>query len=201
MTLLNDIPKDVKGLIFDFDGTICDTMPVHYVAWRNAVAPFGIDFTPQLFESLAGIPVYETIETLNERFGTNMDSKKVGDAKEAEYAKSMHLVRPIDAVVGVIKHFHGKLPMAVGTGGWRSLTEELLGMQNLLHFFDAVVTSEDVEKHKPHPETFLRCAAFIDIKPEDCLVFEDGILGTQAAEACNMKWIDVRNYYEVTIGK
>ncbi|MFV0522267.1 MAG: HAD family hydrolase [Mangrovibacterium sp.] len=199
--LLNDIPKGIKGFIFDFDGTLCDTMPIHYIAWKNAVSPYGINFTTELFDTLAGIPVYETIEELNLRFGTRMDAKSVGDKKEAEYAKSMHMVCPIEPVLDVVKHFHGNIPMTVGTGGWRSLTESVLKQCNMMSYFDAIVTSEDVKKHKPHPETFLKCAEIMQIAPKDCLVFEDGILGMQAAEACGMKWIDVRNYYEVTIGK
>lgn len=199
--LLNDIPEGIKGFIFDFDGTLCDTMPTHYIAWKNAVAPFGIDFTTELFDSLAGIPVYQTIEELNRRFGTNMNAKEVGDKKEHEYAQSMHLVKPIDAVCDVVKHFHGKIPMTVGTGGWRSLTENVLQNTKLINYFDGIVASEDVSKHKPHPETFLKCAEIMQLDPKDCLVFEDGILGMQAADACGMKWIDVRNYYEVTIGK
>ncbi|MFV0365432.1 MAG: HAD family hydrolase [Mangrovibacterium sp.] len=199
--LINDLPNGIKGLIFDFDGTLFDTMPTHFIAWRNAVSPYGIDFTTELFDSLAGIPVYGTIEELNRRFGTTMNPVEVGDKKEAEYAKSMHLVKPIDAVLDVVKAFHGKLPMAVGTGGWRSLTEGVLKLHQLDTFFEGIVTSEDVTKHKPHPETFLKCAEIMGISPKDCLVFEDGILGIQAADACGMKWIDVRNYYEVTIGK
>ncbi len=199
--LINDIPKDIKGLIFDFDGTICDTMPSHFIAWRNAVKPYGIDFTTELFDQLAGIPVYQTIETLNKRFGTKMNPIEVGNSKEAEYEKTMHLVEPITPVVEVIKYFHNKLPMSVGTGGWRSLTERLLDMRDLLKYFDTIVTSEDVEKHKPHPETFLKCAELMKVEPKDCLVFEDGILGINAAKTCGMQWIDVRNYYKVTIGK
>ncbi|MFV0553570.1 MAG: HAD family hydrolase [Mangrovibacterium sp.] len=199
--LLNDIPQGIKGLIFDFDGTLCDTMPTHFMAWRNAVAPYGIDFTTELFDQLAGIPVYGTIEELNRRFGTTMNPIELGNKKEEEYAQSMQLIKPIEPVLDVVKAFHGKLPMTVGTGGWRSLTEGILKILKLDHYFDAIITSEDVAKHKPHPETFLMCAEKMQVAPKDCLVFEDGILGIQAAEACGMKWIDVRNYYEVTIGK
>ncbi|MFV0290302.1 MAG: HAD family hydrolase [Mangrovibacterium sp.] len=199
--LLHDIPKGIKGLIFDFDGTLCDTMPTHYIAWKNAVAPYGIDFTTALFDQLAGIPVYGTIEELNRRFGTQMNPQLVGDKKEAEYAKSMHLVKPIEAVVEVVKAFHKKIPMTVGTGGWRSLTESVLKNTDLMKYFDGIVTSEDVLQHKPHPETFIKCAEIMQVLPKDCLVFEDGVLGMQAAEACGMRWIDVRDYYEVTIGK
>lgn len=201
MMLLNDIPSDIKGFIFDFDGTLCDTMPRHYVAWRDAVAPYGIDFTTELFDQLAGIPVYGTIEELNRRFGTNMNPKSVGDKKEEAYAKNMHLVKPIDAVCDVVKAFHGKIPMTVGTGGWRSLTESVLRSTQMMPFFDGIVCSEDVKLHKPHPETFLKCAEIMQLAPQDCLVFEDGLLGMQAADACGMRWIDVRKYYTVTIGK
>lgn len=196
-----DISPNAKGLIFDLDGTLADTMPIHYIAWKNAAARYGIDFTPELFATLAGIPVYPTVEKLNELFGMNIDPREMGDLKEAEFENNMHLTPEIKIVTDLVRKYHGKIPMAIGTGGSRRLSMKTLGIIGLQDYIDIMVTSEDVENFKPHPETFLKCAELMGIEQRFCEVFEDGILGMQAARTAGMMVVDVTAYYEVTIGK
>jgi beta-phosphoglucomutase family hydrolase len=195
------INPNAKGLIFDLDGTLADTMPIHFMAWRNAAAKFGIDFTPDLFKQLAGIPLYPTVEKLNQMFGKTIDPKEMGDLKEAEFEKNMHLTPEIRVVTDLVRKFHGKVPMAVGTGGSRRLSLKSLDIIGLSGYFDVLVTSADVTNFKPHPETFLKCAVQMGVAPEDCEVFEDGLLGIQAARTAGMMVVDVTEYYNVTIGQ
>ena len=193
-------PK-AKALIFDLDGTLANTMPIHYIAWRNAAARYGIDFTTEVFLQLAGIPLYPTVEKLNEIFGKNIDPREMGDIKEEEFEMNMHLTPEIKPVTELVRQWHGKLPMAVGTGGSRRLSLKTLEIIGLNGYFDILVTSEDVSEFKPHPMTFLRCAELMGVDPADCEVFEDGVLGFQAAKSAGMMVTDVTKYYEVTIGK
>ncbi len=201
MVEILEINPKAKGLIFDLDGTLADTMPIHFVAWRNAAARYGIDFTPELFATLAGIPLYPTIQKLNEMFGTNIDPVEMGEIKEAEFEQNMHRTPEIKVVTDLVRKYHGKLPMAVGTGGCRDLASKTLDIIGMKEYFDILVASEDVSNFKPHPETFLKCAGLMGVKPEDCEVFEDGMLGIQAARSAGMMVVDVTKYYEVTIGK
>jgi beta-phosphoglucomutase family hydrolase len=202
MTKTNlDINPKAKGLIFDLDGTLADTMPIHYIAWKNAAAKYGIDFTTEIFAKLAGIPLYPTVEKINQIFGTAIDPKEMGDLKEEEFENNMHLTPEIKVVTDLVRKYHGKIPMAVGTGGSRRLSLKSLGIIGLEGYFDILVTSEDVSHFKPHPETFVKCAELMGVAPEDCEVFEDGILGMQAARTAGMMVVDVTEYYEVTIGK
>jgi beta-phosphoglucomutase family hydrolase len=193
-------PK-AKALIFDLDGTLANTMPIHYIAWKNAAAKYGIDFTIEVFMQLAGIPLYPTVEKLNEMFGKNIDPREMGDIKEEEFEANMHLTPEIKPVTDLVRQWHGKLPMAVGTGGSRRLSLKTLEIIGLKGYFDILVTSEDVSEFKPHPMTFLRCAELMGVEPADCEVFEDGMLGFQAARTAGMMVTDVTQYYEVTIGK
>lgn len=195
------INPNAKALIFDLDGTLADTMPIHYLAWKNAAANFGIDFTVELFKQLAGIPLYPTVEKLNQIFAKTIDPKEMGDIKEAEFENNMHLTPEIKIVTDLVREYHGKIPMAVGTGGSRRLSLKTLEIIGLKGYFDILVTSEDVANFKPHPETFLKCAEMMGVAPSDCEVFEDGILGLQAAKAAGMMVVDVTEYYEITIGK
>jgi len=196
-----DINPKAKGLIFDLDGTIVDSMPIHFIAWKNAAARYGIDFTPELFSQLAGIPLYPTVERLNSLFGKNIDPKEMGDAKENEYEANMHLAVPIEPVVAIIKKYHGKLPMSIGTGSMQRLARKALDIVGLNDYFQIVVSSDDVINPKPHPETFLRCAEQMGVEPEYCQVFEDGIPGLQAAHDAGMMVTDVKKFYKVSIGK
>jgi beta-phosphoglucomutase family hydrolase len=193
-------PK-AKALIFDLDGTLADTMPIHYIAWKNAASRYGIDFSTELFSQLAGIPLYPTVEKLNELFGKNIDPKEMGNMKELEFENNMYLTPEIKVVTDLVRKWHGKLPMAVGTGGSRRLSLKTLGIIGMKDYFDILVTSEDVSHFKPHPETFVKCAELMGVSAVDCEVFEDGILGIQAARTAGMMVVDVTQYYEVTIGK
>lgn len=195
------INPNAKGLIFDLDGTLADTMPIHYIAWKNAAANYGIDFTTDLFSQLAGIPLYPTVEKLNQIFGKTIDPKEMGDLKEEEFENNMHLTPEIKVVTDLVRKYHGKIPMAVGTGGSRRLSLKSLDIIGLSGYFDILVTSEDVSNFKPHPETFLKCAELMGVAPVDCEVFEDGVLGIQAARTAGMMVVDVTEYYNVTIGQ
>jgi beta-phosphoglucomutase family hydrolase len=196
-----EVNPKAKALIFDLDGTLADTMPVHFWAYKNILADYGIDFTPELFGTLAGVPAVGTIQKLNEQFGTQMDPEKIGHFKEAEYEKIMHKMKPVEPVVELVKKYHGKLPMAVGTGGYKRLAWKSLEILGLDSYFNILVSSEDVMHPKPHPETFLKCAELLGVEPEYCQVFEDGDLGIQAASAAGMMSTLVTDFYEVTIGK
>lgn len=191
----------IKGLIFDLDGTIADTMPAHFIAWRDTCKKHGIDFTIDLFGQLAGIPLYGTVQKLNEMFNKQLDPVEVGEEKEDLFRAVIHKTKVVEPVADIIKEYYGKLPMSVGTGGQRSIAEQTLRVVGMDKYFDILVTSDDISNPKPHPETFLKCAEQMGVAPEDCQVFEDGVLGINAARDAGMKVTDVTQYYEVTIGQ
>jgi len=193
-------PK-AKALIFDLDGTLADTMPVHFLAYKHILVNYGIDFTPELFAKLAGIPAVGTIEKLNEWFGTNMNAEEVGHFKESEYEKIMHKMKPVVPVVELAKKYHGKLPMAIGTGGYKRLAWKTMDILGLDKYFGILVSTEDVGRPKPFPDTFLKCAELMGVEPVVCEVFEDAQLGIQAAKAAGMMSTLVTDYYDVTIGE
>lgn len=196
-----EVNPKAKALIFDLDGTLADTMPVHFWAYKNILSEYGIDFTSELFISLAGIPAVATIKKLNDLFGTKMNPEEVGHLKEAEYEKIMHKMKPIDAVVELAKQYHGKLPMSIGTGGYYRLAWKTVDLLNLRQYFDILVSADDITQGKPHPETFLKCAEKMGVAPEFCQVFEDGEPGMQAARAAGMMATLVTDCYDVSIGE
>lgn len=192
-----EIPKHVKGLIFDLDGTIANTMQHHFESWRKAVFPYGIDFNAELFMSLTGKPRTATILKLNELFGINMNPAEVGAVKAAHFKTLVDATKEISVVADVVRNYHNILPMSIGTGSTKNGAKKTLEVIKMQQYFDIVVTSNDIKNPKPHPETFLKCASLMGVNPKECMVFEDGILGMQAAEIAGMHVVDVNDYFKM----
>ena len=192
---MNDpVGPDVQGLIFDCDGTIADTMPLHYEAWVEALGEHGVEFPEALFYEMAGIPTARIIEILNERHGHAMPVQQTADYKEELYLKLIPRVRPVEPVVRLIERYAGRLPMAVATGGTRAICSKTLAALDVLRHFRHVVTADDVEHGKPAPDIFLEAARRLGVPPERCAAFEDADLGVQAARSAGMRVIDVREW-------
>jgi beta-phosphoglucomutase family hydrolase len=187
-----EIPPHIKGLVFDCDGTIADTMPAHYRAWVEALGEHGVEFPEALFYEMGGIPTAKIVEILNERHGHNMPVMETALYKEKLFERTIAEVLPVQPVVNVIREYHGKLPMAVATGGFRHVCQKILSTLGLLDRFCAIVAAEDVTHGKPAPDVFLEAARRINVDPKLCMAFEDANLGVESATAAGMLVVDVR---------
>jgi beta-phosphoglucomutase family hydrolase len=186
------IPPGITGLVFDLDGTIADTMPLHYEAWVAALGEHGVEFPEAIFYEFAGMPTPKIIETLNQRHGHTMPVHETADRKEKLFEVMIPKVTFIHPVMDIIRAYTGKLPMAVATGGTRAIAGRTLQSLGIAALFKALVTADDVEHGKPAPDIFLESARRIGVSPECCMAFEDGDLGIQSAAAAGMQVIDVR---------
>src|SRR3954465_5221997 len=196
MLPLLEIPPHVRGLVFDCDGTIADTMPLHYQAWVEALSGHQAEFPEALFYEMAGIPTVRIIEILNERHGYAIPVQEAADHKESLYVQLVDRVEPIEPVVRLVKAYAGRLPMAVATGGTRAICSKTLKSLHLLEHFQAIVTADDVARGKPAPDIFLEAARRLGVPPESCYAFEDGDLGIQSARDAGMTVIDIRPLYQ-----
>lgn len=183
---------DAAALIFDLDGTLADTMPLHYQAWRDAVAACGHHYPEEVFYELAGMPCTAILPKVNARFGWNLDEVAVAADKERRFLELIGRIRPIEPVMSIVRAQRGRMPMAIGTGGLRRVVELTIRALGLEGVFAATVAAEDVARHKPEPDTFLRCAELLGVEPGRCQVFEDGELGLVAAARAGMIVTDVR---------
>lgn len=186
------IPPHIRGLIFDCDGTIADTMPAHYKAWLEALGEHGVEFPEALFYEMGGVPAARIVEILNERHGHHMPVMETAMYKESLFERYIPQVMPIEPVVKVIKEYDGKLPMAVASGGMRHIVEKTLTVLGLTDRFTAIVTAEDVKHGKPAPDIFLEAARRLGVEPKFCLAFEDANMGVQSARGAGMDVVDVR---------
>jgi len=190
------VPDHIKGLIFDMDGTLVNSIPVHYNAWIEACSKYKASFSYDYFVSLTGQPVLELSKGIITKFGLKVSAAQLVDEKEQLVEKNLNKVELIQPVMRVIRAHDGKLPMAVGTGASKKMATRLLSETGIIHQFQTIVTSDDVDRYKPHPDTFLKAAQEINVLPQDCLVFEDGQLGIEAALAAGMTVVDVKPFYE-----
>ena len=181
-----------EGLIFDCDGTVVDTMPIHYAAWCSTTAKHGLEFPEDRFYALGGVSPFEVLRMLSEEQGVEIDAEAVTFQKEARYMELIADAEETPEVMQIVREQQGKLPMAIASGGTHETVEGILQHCGIRHYFDAIVTSQDVENPKPAPDTFLEAARRIKVAPEKCRAYEDADMGIKAIIAAGMEPVDVR---------
>lgn len=186
-------PK-AQGLIFDFDGTLGDTMPTHLKAWQAIADRFKFEMPESLLYQLAGMSTENIVKYLNRNFGCHLDIASVCKAKNEAYLYLTKKIVPIEPVLRVVKAYYGKLPMAIGTGEYRDIALVNIKAADVERYFEIIVTTDDVKKGKPDPEIFLKCAELMKVPPEYCQVFEDAPPGLEAAAKAGMIMTDVRPF-------
>jgi HAD superfamily hydrolase (TIGR01509 family) len=184
--------REFGAYIFDCDGTLADTMPLHYRAWTRIVAELGGSFPKELFYQWGGKPTAQILSLLRDEHGLKVgDLQSAAERKEEYFLEMIDEVRPIEAVLQIVRRWHGIKPMAVASGGFRRQIERTLDALGILSLFDTVVCVEDYARAKPFPDPFLEAARRLNVLPAECLVFEDSPLGVQAAEAAGMQYVFV----------
>ena len=181
-----------RGLIFDCDGTLVDSMPLHWRAWDTVCKRHGIEFSEKRHYAMGGIPSRKILAMLKEEQGLDFDPDEVSREKEVAYLPLMLEVELIEPVVAIAREHRGRIPMAVATGGRTQFIRPLLERLDIADWFSALVTSDDVANPKPAPDTYLKAAALLGVPAEECRAFEDTDLGMDSIRAAGMEAVDVR---------
>ncbi len=189
-------PGPFRAYLFDCDGTIADSMPLHYIAWSKALGEYGCTFDEELFYSWGGKPAVEIIADLGKMQGINMPPEALAEHKENLYFALLPQLQPIPEVVEIINAEHGRIPFAVVSGGRRNSVTNSLTTLGLLDKFETIVGAEDYKNSKPAPDAYLLAAARLGVAPKDCLVFEDTDMGIQAATAAGMASVKIASPLE-----
>lgn len=184
---------DFAGYIFDCDGTLIDSMPVHYRAWDAALRVKGLSepLSQDLFYSLGGVPTKKVAEILGAHYKLNIDPEEVFHIKEKIFVEMLPEVQLIPAVVDFARRVAAKHPVSVASGGPRDVVKRSLELAGIADLFKVVVTADDVVHGKPAPDMFLLAAKLMGVAPAKCLVFEDAVPGIQAAVAAGMQYVHV----------
>lgn len=189
------LDPNAKALIFDLDGTLIDSLELNWKAMDTALREFNIIIERQEFINLTGRSIEEITDILVLRHG-HPDADRATIVQRKRDIANSHAddVAEHTPIANIARQCHGKIPMAVGTGADANRARLMLQSTNLLHLFDHIVAADDVINHKPHPDTFLRCAQLMGVPPAQCQVFEDGDPGLEAARRAGMIATDVRPF-------
>jgi HAD superfamily hydrolase (TIGR01509 family) len=180
------------GLIFDCDGTIANTLPIHYLSWQAALYPYGATLAADWYHERTGLTALEFIQAFNQAFGYTIDEQVLDAARQQQFIDLIDQVQEVTAVAEIARANYGKVPMAVASNGQQQIVEATMEAIQLRPLFETIVTLQDVKAGKPAPDLFLLAAERMGVAPEHCIVYEDSDLGLEAARRAGMRWIDVR---------
>jgi HAD superfamily hydrolase (TIGR01509 family) len=198
--MLSIPPGAFRAYLFDCDGTVVDSMPLHYMAWTKALLPWGATFDEKLFYQWGGKPPLEIVADLNKMQGLHMPVAEVAEQKENFYFELVPQIKPVPEVLEVIEAEHGRIPFAVVSGSTRESVIKSLTAVHLLECFKILVGSDDYTRGKPAPDAYLTASVRMGIAPKDCLVFEDTAMGIESATAAGMASVRVPSPLERRAG-
>jgi beta-phosphoglucomutase-like phosphatase (HAD superfamily) len=187
-----EVPDFNTGLIFDCDGTLVDSMPLHMRAWEHTITGNSGFWDPDFFSSQKGMPEEDIVLLYNSKFGMHFNPVDIVRIKHRYFHANASDFRPIPHVVAIVQEYLNLLPMAVVSGGTRENVILELESIRIADCFSIILTADDDIKPKPAPDLFLEAAKRLGIAPEYCQVFEDGDLGLEAARLAGMLPTDVR---------
>lgn len=182
---------DFAAYLFDCDGTLADSMPLHHRAWQLALRPYHCEFEEELFYAWGGRPTQDIVRGLNERLGLHLPPEQIDREREAHYQALIDQVESIPEVVEHVHAQHGRIPLAVVSGSPGHSIRKTLTTLGILDRFEVIVGAEDYAHGKPHPEPFLTAARRLGVDPARCLAFEDADLGVESARAAGMQWVKI----------
>ena len=184
--------KQYSGLIFDLDGTLINSMPYHVIAWEKVCEEHGFKINSQIIYDMGGVSSKDVVIHFKNQGHNVGNIDEFVKRKVALYRENIDKVELFPKILSILNEAianHQK----VSIGSQLKNAQDILKIHNLLNSIDAIVTAEMVEKHKPFPDTFLLCAEKMKLRPQDCVVFEDGPLGVEAALAGGFDCIEVKD--------
>jgi HAD superfamily hydrolase (TIGR01509 family) len=181
------------AVIFDCDGTLVHSMPLHFEAWCEALSLHGAAniFKEDVFYAMGGRPTKDIVVELNDEYGLKLDPETIAFAKREAFLRKLGQLELIDEVAAFAESLRGKVPMAIATGGSRLVIEKTLQAVGVSDLFEEVITADDVANGKPAPDIFLKAAQMLGVKPERCLVLEDAPAGVMAGQLAGMTVISI----------
>ena len=186
------IPPNIRGLIFDCDGTLVDSMPLHMETWKAAFMKYDAYYNEDFLFSLKGMKEIEIIDLYNKKFKTILNPQQMVSAKHKFFIENISSVKRIEQIVQIAEHYYEKLPLAVVSGSVSKIVTLELKAIGIINLFKVILTADDPYKPKPSPDIFLATASILNLNPKSCLVYEDGDAGLEAASRAGMETDDIR---------
>lgn len=185
-------------VIFDMDGVLADTGPIHFESWVKMANEIDVEFTREFFEDTFG---QQSVIITRKLLGDEVDDKELvkrANLKELYYREMVKdKLEPLPGAIELIKTLKDKqFKLAVGSSGPPENVELLLNSLKVKKYFDVIITAAEVSKSKPEPDVFLIAAKKVNVKPENCIVIEDAPVGIEAAKRADMKSIAITTTHD-----
>lgn len=195
----------IRAVLFDFDGVVVQSEPLHLRSFRELLAPFGVQISEERwYREFTGIGSTAILTALFRDFGIQEDVKTWVEKRKAHYQKLVQQgkLKTIPGARSFLRLLKKKgIRTAIVSGGHSTNIQLVLEKLKLSPFFDTIVSLEDVQNRKPHPEGFLLAAQRLGVKPDECIAIEDSPNGISAAHAAKMKVVCVRSPAPIDLNK
>lgn len=182
-------------LIFDFDGTVADTSPLHAAAFLEVLAPLGV---PVEYESIAGLKTSDALLFCARSVGLVLSVPQLNALVAAKQALVREMIsrdlKPLPGVDNFLRWARTRFKLSMATSGSRGTVELALKKLGYEEWFDPLVCAEDVQRAKPNPDVFLRVLELTGYSEHQALVFEDSEAGIESARMASIPHIDVRGF-------
>jgi beta-phosphoglucomutase len=181
------------AVIFDMDGVLSDTGPVHYQSWVKIAKEIGKSFSKEFFKTTFG---RQSVPIIRDLVGNDVDEdlvRKWADLKEKYYREMVRdIIVPLPGVLRLLQELNNlKFKLAVGSSAPPENVDLLLNSLKIAHYFNVVITASDVKNGKPAPDVFLIASEKLEVVPSNCIVIEDAPVGIEAAKNAGMKCIAI----------
>ena len=184
-----------KAAIFDLDGVIVDSVPLHFKAWKKMFNDYGRQFSFEDYKNkVDGIPRLSGARAILSDF-SDQELKKAGDSKQQYFLEFLEKegVKVYQSTVDLVKQLRqNKLNTAVISSSKNCLP--ILKKSGIDSLFDVIITGHDIKRGKPEPDVFLLAAEKLGQNPADCIAFEDAVLGVEAAKRGNFRCVGIDRY-------
>jgi len=183
-----------EAVVFDWDGTLADTRRVVVASFQKALSDLGSNVEDEFIERRIGVGASETFREILRASKMRFDEALVAGLVKKKIRAEIEMSNQVNLFAGamaLLESLYGKVKLALASMNNRSFVDHMLDAMDIRRFFDVVITVDEVQKSKPNPEIFLKCALKLQSKPERCAVVEDSIFGVQAAKAARMGCIAV----------
>ena len=185
-------------VIFDMDGVLADTGPIHFESWVKMASEINVEFTREFFEETFG---QQSVTITRKLLGNKVDDEELvkrAYLKEHYYREMVKdKLEPLPGVIELIRNLKDKkFKLAVGSSGPPENVELLLNSLQVKKYFEIIITADDVSNSKPAPDVFLIAAKRLQINPKNCIVIEDAPVGIEAAIRAGMKSIAITTTHD-----